>query len=193
MAFEKGQSGNPDGRPTKFKDEYIEQVYKLCLLGATDKEIADFFEVSESTIDNWKNEHSLFLGSIKEGKEQADMEVAEKLRERAKGFEWQEAQPVKLKEVKYDNGKRVSEIERVEIVMVDKVVPPDPTSAIFWLKNRRSQHWRDKQVLAGDPDEPIKHQHDGLDEFISRVSSIATRSGAAKANGHANGRDGSST
>jgi hypothetical protein len=31
------------GRPTKYKEEYNEQAYKLCLLGATDKELADFF------------------------------------------------------------------------------------------------------------------------------------------------------
>lgn len=33
------------GRPTLFKPEYIEQAKKLALLGATDKELADFFEV----------------------------------------------------------------------------------------------------------------------------------------------------
>ena len=26
-------------------------------------------------------------------------------------------------------------------------VPPDPTSAMFWLKNRDSEHWRDVQQL----------------------------------------------
>ena len=42
------------GRPTKYKDEYCEQAYKLCLLGATDKEMADFFQVSLSTLNLWK-------------------------------------------------------------------------------------------------------------------------------------------
>lgn len=36
------------GRPTKYKKEYDDQAFKLCLLGATDKEIADFFEVNRS-------------------------------------------------------------------------------------------------------------------------------------------------
>ena len=35
------------GRPTEYKEEYNEQVYKLCLLGAKDKELADFFNVEE--------------------------------------------------------------------------------------------------------------------------------------------------
>ena len=30
---------NPIGRPTKYKDEYVEQAYKLCLLGHTDEEL----------------------------------------------------------------------------------------------------------------------------------------------------------
>jgi hypothetical protein len=27
---------------------------------------------------------------------------------------------------------------------VKKIIPPDPTSMIFWLKNRRPESWRDK-------------------------------------------------
>ena len=33
----------PIGRPTKYKPEYSAQAQKLCLLGATDAEMADFF------------------------------------------------------------------------------------------------------------------------------------------------------
>ena len=44
------------GRPTKYKAEYAEQARKLCLLGATDMEMADFFEVSEFTINKWKKD-----------------------------------------------------------------------------------------------------------------------------------------
>jgi hypothetical protein len=30
------------GRPTKYRVDYNEQGYKLCLLGATDNDLADF-------------------------------------------------------------------------------------------------------------------------------------------------------
>ena len=43
--------GMPAGRPSKFKDEYIEQARKLAALGATDQEIADFFEMLPSEED----------------------------------------------------------------------------------------------------------------------------------------------
>lgn len=136
--------GNKEvGRPSSFKPEYCEQVEKLCRLGATDKDIANFFQVDESTINRWK-EKPEFCESLKSGKAKSDAEVADRLYQRARGFEWEEIQAVKLKEVKYSNGKRVSEIERVELVPVQKVVPPDTTACIFWLKNRRSEDWRDK-------------------------------------------------
>ena len=47
---------NKQGRPTKYEEEYNEQAYKLCLLGATDKEIGDFFNVDERTINNWNRD-----------------------------------------------------------------------------------------------------------------------------------------
>lgn len=75
-----------NGRPAKYKEEYDEQVRKLCLLGATDKELADFFNVCEATINNWKNKHPSFLESIKKGKHVADATVAEKLFHRATGY-----------------------------------------------------------------------------------------------------------
>lgn len=121
------------GQPTKYKSEYVVQVEKLCLLGATDKDIADFFEVSESTLNNWKNEHPEFLESIKKGKMLADANVAERLYKRALGYE---APDIDI---------RVIENQIVETPLI-KHYPPDPTSAIFWLKNRQPEKWRDKQV-----------------------------------------------
>ncbi|HEH9820657.1 TPA: helix-turn-helix domain-containing protein, partial [Pasteurella multocida] len=116
------------------KSEYVAQVKKLCLLGATDKDIANFFEVSESTLNNWKNEYPEFLESIKKGKMLADANVAERLYKRALGYE---APDVDI---------RVIENKIVETPLI-KHYPPDPTSAIFWLKNRQPEKWRDKQVI----------------------------------------------
>lgn len=130
------------GSPTKYKAEYAEQVYKLCLLGATDVDIADFFGVVEKTVNNWKTTHSDFLQSIKRGKILADSNVADRLYQRALGFE-HDSEEIKVVE---------GSIERVKI---RKIYAPDPTSAIFWLKNRQSKMWRDKQEIdhttAGQP------------------------------------------
>ncbi len=56
------------GRKTSFKKEYIEQAVKLCKKGFIDIELADFFNVSKATINNWKKEYPEFLDSLKKGK-----------------------------------------------------------------------------------------------------------------------------
>ena len=122
----------PAGRPTKYKKKYAEQTRKLCLLGAIDKELADFFEVEEKTINNWKEEFPDFLQSLKSGKELADAEVASKLYHRANGYEHKEDK------IFNDNGIPL-------VVPTTKHYPPDTTAAIFWLKNRQPKRWRDKQ------------------------------------------------
>ena len=124
-------------RPTKYRKEFNDQVRKLCLLGATDKELADFFEVRESTLNLWKLNHKLFSESIKEGKSLADSNVADRLYQRAMGFE-HDSEEIKVVSDGNGNG---SSIERVPI---KKIYPPDTTAAIFWLKNRQKDKWRDK-------------------------------------------------
>jgi hypothetical protein len=41
------------GRPTKYKTEYAQQASKLCALGATDAQLADFFGVAIEEIAIW--------------------------------------------------------------------------------------------------------------------------------------------
>ena len=123
-----------EGRPTKYKDEYAKQAYKLCLLGSTDEDMADFFEVSKSTINNWKHDHPEFLDSIKRGKISADATVASRLYKRAIGYE-------------HDEDKIFNHQGEALIVPTVKHVQPDTTAAIFWLKNRQPKMWRDKQEI----------------------------------------------
>ena len=128
-------------RPTNYRKEYAEQARKLCLLGYTDKQLADFFGVNESTITRWKVKYPEFCMSIKKGKEFADIDVVESLYKRATGFEYNE---VELKTDDKTKSKRVTK----------KLVDPDPTSAIFWLKNRQPKLWRDKQTIEQEQQEP---------------------------------------
>lgn len=132
------------GRPTKYKPEYIEQARKLCLLGATDRELADFFEVAESTLNLWKLEHPEFSESLKSGKEAADERVERSLFHRAIGYKHD---AVKM----FQAGGAVISEQYVEHY------PPDTTAAIFWLKNRKPKEWRDRhqQELSGPDGGPI--------------------------------------
>lgn len=140
------------GRPTKYKEEYDKQAFKLSLLGATDKELSEFFEIAESTLNLWKLEYPSFSESIKKGKIQADSNVANRLYQRALGFE-HDSEEIKVMSI----GKE-SVIERVPI---RKVYPPDPTAAIFWLKNRQPDKWRDKQEIQQDQN--IVYKFEGIE------------------------------
>lgn len=53
------------GRKSEYRIEYADQALKLCLLGATDKELAEFFSVSEQTLNKWKKDYPEFLESLK--------------------------------------------------------------------------------------------------------------------------------
>src|ERR1043166_9958695 len=86
------------GRPTKYKEEYAEQAYKLSLLGHTDEEMATFFSVHVDTIYEWKNKHEEFSEAITRGKQVADIEVAEALFDGARDREVLEQQAFKVRE-----------------------------------------------------------------------------------------------
>lgn len=117
------------GRPSLYKDDYADMARKHCLLGATDKELADLFRVSEATINAWKLEHPEFLESLNAGKAEADANVAERLYQRAMGY----THPA-VKIFIYQ-GEPI-------VVPYTEHYPPDTTAAIFWLKNRKKDQWR---------------------------------------------------
>jgi len=118
------------GRPTKYKEEFNEQVVKLCKLGATDKEIADFFDIAESTLNNWKIKEPEFMESIKRGKIEADMNVVGSLYKRAMGYDYEEVKT-----------------SFTDTVTTKKQVAPDTTAIMAWLNNRRPDQFRSKQYV----------------------------------------------
>lgn len=124
------------GRPTLYKAAFAKQAKKLTELGATDQEIADFFEVDVRTIYRWKHDHDEFCQSLKVGKDVADSRVERSLYQRAIGYEQDE---VKIF--------MPAQAEKPIYAPFRAKVAPDVTAAIFWLKNRRSQEWRDKQEV----------------------------------------------
>jgi hypothetical protein len=138
MSSEKQDSKKYDrpGQPTKYNENYTEQAYKLCLLGATDQDLADFFEVCVATIHNWKHDQPKFLDAIKRGKHIADTNVAQSLYKRATGFT--------CKDTKFATHEGVI----TDSKEFEKNYPPDTVAAIFWLKNRQSGKWSDKTIQS---------------------------------------------
>lgn len=140
------------GRPTAYKAEFAKQAAKLSDLGATDRDMADFFGVSERTLNTWKLKHPAFLQSIKVGKEAADDRVEQSLYRKATGYSF--------------DAEKIFQYEGLP-VRVDYVehVPPSDTAAIFWLKNRRKEQWRDKTDV----------EHTGLDAIAAAITAGRAR------------------
>lgn len=129
------------GRKSLYQEEYANQALKLCLLGATDKELAEFFSVSEQTLNKWKKDFPEFLESLKKGKSIADANVASKLYNRAIGYDYEE------KHYETKQPKKDVPPELVEAKRIKKHMPADTTAAIFWLKNRQPEKWRDRKEV----------------------------------------------
>lgn len=118
-------------RPSKYKEEFCEQAEQLCVLGATDSQLAKFFKVRESTLNNWKKSHPEFLESLKGAKAISDELVVRSLFERATGYS-------------HPDTHISNYLGKITCTPITKHYPPDPTSCIFWLKNRDKDNWRDK-------------------------------------------------
>lgn len=132
------------GRPSEYDNKFAMIAEALCMFGATDEEIAAHFKVSVRTIHRWKLEHEEFCHALKNGKNLPDERVERSLYQRSLGTYVIEEQAIKVKVGPSE--------EKVEIVKVEKYVPPDTTAMIFWLKNRRSKDWKDvKQHEVGGP------------------------------------------
>lgn len=148
------------GRPSSYRKEFAEQAAKLCQLGATDDELADFFGVHRVTVYRWKIEHDEFCNAIKSGKQHVDERVERSLFERAVGYSFDS------EEIKVIKG----EVVRVP---VRQHVPPDTTAAIFWLKNRRKEHWRDRhEVEHGQPGEFDRLSADDLRNHLTEEAKV---------------------
>lgn len=183
--LEKAKTGQV-GRPSDYLPEYALLAENLCLLnvGVTDKDLADFFNVCEKTINTWKLEHPEFLQSIRQGKDLADLDVARSLYRRATGATYVIEKEVKRKVVEYDpkTFKKIREEEFIEVVPLLQQAPPDAVAAKYWMSNRRraqkgERQWVEKVELThnGGPD-PIKTEEVVGMGFARKVAFMLERS-----------------
>ncbi len=143
---------NPDnGRPTLYEGEKTDQaVFEFAShYPVIDSQIAEFLGIQVSTLNNWKKMHPSFVESLKKAKDTIDNVIISSLFKRAKGFREKEAK------VFCHEGMIISE-------EFEKVYPPDPTSMIFWLKNRRPDEWREKQDVEANTTSTIKIESEDL-------------------------------
>jgi hypothetical protein len=70
-------------RPSSFQPEFCQKAAELCARGATDAELAEYFEVSTRTIYRWQSEFPEFCQALKLGKTEADERVERSLYHKA--------------------------------------------------------------------------------------------------------------
>jgi hypothetical protein len=122
------------GRTSSFSESLALRLLELAKGGATDKQLAAAAGVSLRAFHAWKGRHPDFKAALRKAKDVADELVEASLYMRAVGF----SHPA----VKFfcHEGRVVSKRYREQYA-------PDTTAAIFWLKNRRPDLWRDAQKI----------------------------------------------
>ncbi|ALQ38928.1 transposase [Fusobacterium hwasookii ChDC F300] len=106
--------------------------------GLTNEQICKNLGIVKDTFYKYKEKYTDFSDALKKGKEVADIEVENALFKRAIGYKYKEV----IKEVKEIDGKKSTYVKEVI-----KEMPGDVGAQIFWLKNRKSSKWKDKQDI----------------------------------------------
>lgn len=120
------------GRPSTFQPQFCDLARNYALLGCDNQRIADLIGVPLATLATWMRTQPEFSAAIKEGRDGADVLVAKSLYHRAKGYSH--------KAVKIFCDPKTGAKEVIEYT---EHYPPDTVAAIFWLKNRHPERWRD--------------------------------------------------
>ena len=123
--------------------------------GLTEVQIAQKMRISMSSLSDWKNKFPELLEALKKGKEVVDIEVENALLKRAMGYDYTES----WEEIQPDGTVRARTMR--------KHMPADTTAQIFWLKNRRPEVWREKQVVEVSEESLAKAR-----EILGGVSSV---------------------
>ena len=121
--------------------------------GLTLEQIAHNCGCSLTALKDWRKRYPPISTALKKGKEVVDIQVENALLKRALGYSYEET----MTEQSEDGVKK-----RV----TKKLVPPDVTAQIYWLKNRRPDLWRDRP-----PDEAETADLDKLRKLLGGIKS----------------------
>lgn len=113
---------------------YLDEIQGWAMSGLTDEQIADNLGVAASTLYEYKKKYPEFSEALKKGKDIADAQVVNALFKLATGFSYCE-------ETTTVTG---------EVVPIHRYSKPNTTAAIFWVKNRQPDKWRDKTEVKAD-------------------------------------------
>jgi len=126
------------GRPEEnLYDKWIrgreEAISAACRNGATVNDLVKIIGCGKTAFHRIKNNYVEFSELLKISRDEADLIIENALFKRARGFEYDES----TEEVRQGgaNGDIIS------VKKTKKVVPPDVTAAMAWLRNRKRVEW----------------------------------------------------
>jgi len=140
------------GPASGFKPEYCKLARKFCILGATNEQLAGFFDVALSTIGAWLVQFPEFKQAVYQGRAVADADVAESLYGRATGYDR------KVEKI-------VATAEGPEVMSYTRHYEADTAACIFWLRNRRRDQWRER----------IEHEHRASPDMLAMLEAAGER------------------
>lgn len=146
-----------------YKPEYVRAAKFLCQRGAILSELAEAFGVSTQAIHNWIIKYPEFGDAVHAGAhEMFDPRVERSLAEQALGYyvDEEEVHIVGSQDDKY-----------AEKVTVRKYVKPNVTAAIFFLKNRLPEKYRDVHKLEVESKE-LPSSSDLKSKFIATLEAL---------------------
>src|SRR6516162_4680655 len=126
----RGLGNRGGGRRTAYSPRLAVVARKCCERGMTDIEVADMLGIGLATLYRWKLEHPGFSRVFKLGKAEADDRVERSLYSRAIGYDY-----IAEKAAMTRHGQKTMRYRQH--------IPPDTAAAVWYLKNRRPDRWRD--------------------------------------------------
>lgn len=136
-------------------DDGLDKIEKWAEQGLIHKDIAKNMGIGDRTLYRWRQQEPAIMAALKKGNKIADEMVVSALFKRATGYEYDE-------KVQYPP----DEQGESKTLISEKVAHPDTTAAIFWLKNRDPENWRDRK-------------HTEITASVTNISDIADDVNAA--------------
>jgi len=132
------------GRPSKKLIQGLTaKLFELAKQGKTHEEMCRITGLSVRTLRRWNAEDFEFSSSLKENRALADDMVEASTYRNAIGYDYYE-----------------EAISARGVVEVRKHQPPNATSQIFWLKNRRARDWKDRVEVLNESKETLEIVYD---------------------------------
>lgn len=134
------------------------------------KDITEKMGITQKTFIEWRKQYKEIDEALKAGKEETDYRVENALLKSAVGYKTTETKTIISPPDK--DGNRKIKIEKIE-----KEIPPNPTSALAWLNNRKPDLWkRNRDNFATDKNDSnitvniIRHDNKDNEEWDVNAS-----------------------